>query len=143
MAVARRNLHQLLKGLQIYSALHGTYTEVLHDLTAVSRESAANGETAKTTITAPPSIAEFRERRRRKLESTDDSNQGAKKPTASTTGVNDPQFHSKPEVPTRNFFAPLRSIEMEADHGDDADDTTERQQHQALASQACRPPPLY
>jgi hypothetical protein len=31
---------------------------------------------------------------------------------------------------------------MEADHGDDADDTTERQQHQAPFSQVGRPPPI-
>jgi hypothetical protein len=31
---------------------------------------------------------------------------------------------------------------MEAYHGDDADKTTEPQQHQALYSQACRPPPV-
>jgi hypothetical protein len=109
---------------ELYGALYGAYTEVLHDLTAVLRGSAANEETAKTTITAPPSIEEFRERRRRKLKSTDDSDERSGKRTVSTAGMNDPQLRSKPEVPTRNFFAPLRSIEMEADHGDDADDTT-------------------
>jgi hypothetical protein len=31
---------------------------------------------------------------------------------------------------------------MEADQGDDADDTTERQQYQAPFSQAGRPPPI-
>jgi hypothetical protein len=56
MAETRRNLHQLL-----YSALCGVYTEVLHDLTAVLKESAAKGETAKTTITARLSIEEFHE----------------------------------------------------------------------------------
>jgi hypothetical protein len=39
-------------------------------------------------------------------------------------GVNGPQLWSKLEVPTQKFFAPLRSIKMEADHGDDADITT-------------------
>jgi hypothetical protein len=131
MAVTRRNLNQLLKGVKLYSALYGMYTQVLEVLRAVLRENATNGETAKTTITAPPSIEEFHEQRRRKLKSTDDSDERAKKPTASTTEVNDPQLQSKPEVRTRNFFAQLRSIEMEADHGDDADDTIERQQHQA------------
>jgi hypothetical protein len=75
----RRNLHQFLKGKQLYSALHGVYTEVLHDLTAVLKESVAKGETDKTTITAPPTIEEFRERRRPKL-----------KP------IIDPQMQSKP-----------------------------------------------
>jgi hypothetical protein len=142
MAVTRRNLHQLLKGKQLYSALPGVYTELLHDLTAVLKDSAAKGETAKTTITAPPSIEEFREQRTRKRKPTDDADKSAKKPTTSTTGVNDPQFRSKPQGPTRKFLSPLRSTEMDADHGDDADDTIERQQHQAPCSQADRPPPI-
>jgi hypothetical protein len=42
----------------------------------------------------------------------------------------------KPEVPTRKFFTPLRSIEMEADHVDDAYDSIQLQQHQTPSSQA-------
>jgi hypothetical protein len=44
MGETRRNLHQLLKEKQLYSALYGVYTEVLHDLMAVLKESAAKGE---------------------------------------------------------------------------------------------------
>jgi hypothetical protein len=55
MAETRRNFHQLLKEKQMYSALHGVYTEELDNLTAVLQESAVKGETAKTTITGPPS----------------------------------------------------------------------------------------
>jgi hypothetical protein len=55
----RRNLHQLLKGKQLYSALYAVYTEVLHDLTAFLKESTAKEETAKNTITEPLS-EEFR-----------------------------------------------------------------------------------
>jgi hypothetical protein len=65
MAETMRNLHQYLKGKQLYSALYGMYTEVLHDLMAVLKESAAKGETAKTTTTNPPPNEEFREQRRR------------------------------------------------------------------------------
>jgi hypothetical protein len=116
---------------ELYSALHRVYTEVLHDLTAVLKESAAKGERAKTTITAPPSIEEFCKQRRRKRKPTNDADKRAKKRTISTTGVNDPKLQSKPKIPTRKFFAPLRSAEIEAEHGDGADDTTDRQQHQA------------
>jgi hypothetical protein len=70
MADTRRNLHQLLKGKQLHSALHGVYTEVLHDLTAVLKGSDVKGQTAKATITASPSIEEFREQRRRKRKPT-------------------------------------------------------------------------
>jgi hypothetical protein len=54
----RRNLLQLLKEKQLYSTLRGAYVELLHDLMAVLKES-----TAKTTITAPPSIKEYHEQR--------------------------------------------------------------------------------
>jgi hypothetical protein len=64
MADTRRNLHQLLKGKQLYSALYGVYVEVLHDLTSVLKESTAEEKTAKTTITAPPSNEKFHEQRR-------------------------------------------------------------------------------
>jgi hypothetical protein len=66
------------------------YTEVLHDLTAVLKESAAEGETVKTTITVTPSIEEFPEQRRRYRKPTDDPDERAKKLKTSTTGVNDP-----------------------------------------------------
>jgi hypothetical protein len=143
MAGTRWTLHQLLKGKQLYSALYGMYTEVLHDLIAVLKECAAKRETAETTITAPPSIEEFHGQIRRKWKPTDDADNRAKKPTKSTTAVNELQSLSNSEVPTRNFFAPLTAIEIEADHGDEANDTTERQQHQAPSSQAGRRVPLY
>jgi hypothetical protein len=142
MADTRRNLHQLLKGKQLYSALYGVYTDVLHDLTAVLKESAAKEETAKTTITTTPSMEEFHEQRRRKRKPKVDAHKMAKKPTSSTTGVKDPKLRSKTDVPTWNFFAALRSIEMEANLEEDTDNTTERQQLQAPKSQAGRPPPI-
>jgi hypothetical protein len=40
----RRNLHQLLKGKQPYSVLHGVYTDVLHDLKAVPKETPPKGK---------------------------------------------------------------------------------------------------
>jgi hypothetical protein len=92
VANTRRNLHQLLKGKQMHSVLYRVYTEVLHDLTAVLKEGAAKGETAKTIITAPPSIKEFHEQRRRKQKHTDDVDKGVKGPTTSAKGVNNPQL---------------------------------------------------
>jgi hypothetical protein len=80
---------QFRKGKQLYSALYGVHTEVLHDLTAVLNESAAESGTVKTSITAPPSIEEFREQRRRKRKPTDNADKRAKKPTTSTKGVSD------------------------------------------------------
>jgi hypothetical protein len=138
----RSNRHQLLKGNNLYSDLYGVYIEVLHDLTAVLKENAAKRETAKTTITAPPSIEQFHEKRKRKRKHNEDADKRAKKPTISTTEVNDFKLHSKSQVPTRKLFASLRSTEMETDHRDDAGDTTDRQQYQATSSQAVRQPPI-
>jgi hypothetical protein len=115
---------------------------VLHDLTAVLKKSTAKGETAKVTITEPPSNEKFREQKRQKLKPSDDADKSTKKPAISATGVDAPQLRSKDEVPTRKFFAPLRSAEMEADHGDDADDSAVGQQQQALSSHADGPPPI-
>jgi hypothetical protein len=101
----------------------------VQDLKSALKEKDAKGERAKPTIAATPSIEEFHEQRKRKWKPTDDVDKEAKKPTTSITGARDPQLRSKPEVPTWKFFAQLRSTEMEADHDDDADDTSERQQH--------------
>jgi hypothetical protein len=53
MAETRRNLHQILKEKQLYSALYGVYTEVLRELAAVLKESAAKEETATATELPP------------------------------------------------------------------------------------------
>jgi hypothetical protein len=60
----KRNLYQLLKGNQPYTALYGVYAEALQNVMAVLRGSAAKGETAKTTIAIPLSTEEFHEQRR-------------------------------------------------------------------------------
>jgi hypothetical protein len=86
---------QVLKGKQLYSAVNGVYTEVLHDLTTVLKESIARGGTAKTTITEPSSNEEFREQKRRKRKPSDDADKRTKKPAKSATGVNHPQLRSE------------------------------------------------
>jgi hypothetical protein len=58
MVDTRRDLLQFLKEKQLYSTLYGADIEVLHNLMAVLKVSAAKEETAKTTITAPPSVKE-------------------------------------------------------------------------------------
>jgi hypothetical protein len=77
LAITRKNIRELLKGKRLYNALY----LVLHDWTAVLKWSAAKGETAKTTITAPPPIEEFHEQRRRKRKPIDDADKEAKKLT--------------------------------------------------------------
>lgn len=60
LAEIKGNLHQLLKRKQLCSAVNGVYTEVLHDLKTVLKESVAKRETAKSTITEHSSNEEFR-----------------------------------------------------------------------------------
>jgi hypothetical protein len=127
MTETRRNPHQLLKGKHLYSTLYGVYTEMLPDLTAVLKDSSAKGETAKTIIAESPSNKEFQEQKRRKWKPSDNANKGTKKPATSTMGVNNPQLWMK--FPPGTSSPPLRLIEMEADHGDNADDSTRGQQH--------------
>jgi hypothetical protein len=110
----RKNLHQHLKGKALYSALCGVYTEVLHELKGVLQSSIAPRETenrAAETETSP-SNKEFREQRRHKRNSSDGQATKPKKPSTPATSANDPRLRRQ-EVPTRNFFAPLRSSEMD------------------------------
>jgi hypothetical protein len=90
MAETRRNLHQLVKGKQLYKALYGACAEVLHDLTPVIKDSATKRETAKPTSTETPPNEKFPERRRRKRKLSDDADKITKKPATSATEANDP-----------------------------------------------------
>jgi hypothetical protein len=56
----------------------------------ILKNSAANAETARTTITAPLSNEEFCDQRRWKWKPTDDAGRRAKKPTTFTMDVSDP-----------------------------------------------------
>jgi hypothetical protein len=50
MAGTGRNLHQLLVGKQLYSALYAVYKKVQHDLMAVLKDNTSKGETAKPKV---------------------------------------------------------------------------------------------
>jgi hypothetical protein len=63
---------------------------------------------------------EIREQRRRKRKPSE-GKENAKKVVTPTAWVSDPHIRPEADVPTRNFFAPLRSNEMEA-----AEETGER-----------------
>jgi hypothetical protein len=125
-AEARRNLHQVLERKPLYSALHGVYSEVLADLKVVLQQSASKVQVQQSNETAAEE--EFREQRRRKR-TPSGSKEDAKKFAMHTAGVNDPPVRPQAEaqVPTRNYFAPLRSNEMEVAE-DNTTDPTESQQ---------------
>jgi hypothetical protein len=81
---------------------------------------------------------EFREQKRRKRNALDSEAKNIKKAAKQTTGERDTQ-----ELPTRNFFAPLRSAGMELDPTEDTNSQTDgEQQQQPPNSQRGRPPPI-
>jgi hypothetical protein len=80
----------------------------------------------------------FREQRRRKRNPSD--NQVKKpKPSLPTPGSRDPRLQPKREVPTENFFAPLRSSEMDIEG---TTDKPENEKQKPSSSKAGRPPPI-
>jgi hypothetical protein len=81
--------------LRLYAALHRELSDTVLSVSAEHK-----------------STEEFREQRRRKRNPSED---GAKKLKTSvpTPESRDPRMRPKGEVPTRNFFAPLRTRDMD------------------------------
>jgi hypothetical protein len=131
-AETRTNLHQILHGKQLYSSLHGVYSEVLADLKIVLQQSASK---AQQNI-EPAAHDEFREQRRRKRNPSEGS-VNPKKVATPTVGVSGTLIRPQAVVPTRNFFAPPRSNEMEVaeGNGEDSPNPIENQQQQAPNSE--------
>jgi hypothetical protein len=137
-AETSRNLHQLLVGKPLYSALQGVYAQVLIDLKGVLQESAAKGDAAFTSVSGTEGN-EFREQRRRKRNYSEIPENKSKKPT---TALNDPRLRRQQEIPTRNFFDILRTTEMEKSQSDAADHSTTNQQELTPTNRTGRPPPI-
>jgi hypothetical protein len=133
-AETRRNLRQILQGKQLYSALHGVYSEVLADLKIVLQQSASKVEDNQTN--EPGAQEDFREQRRRKRKPSD-GKVSAKKVATTTDGVNDLHIRPQAEVTTRNYYAPLRSNEMEV-----TENTNPAESQQAPTTERSRPPPI-
>jgi hypothetical protein len=106
---ASRNLHQLFVGKPLYSALQDVYAEIRIDLKGFLQESAAKGNAPCTSISGTDGN-EFREQKRRKRNYPGFTENETKKPT---TTLNNPRWLRHQEIPTRNFFAPLRTTEVE------------------------------
>jgi hypothetical protein len=56
---------------------------------------------------------EFRQQKRRNWTPSDEKEQKMTKTTTAAPGSRDPRIRSKDELPTRNFFAPLRTYDMD------------------------------
>jgi hypothetical protein len=119
-----------LSGKPLFSALHGLYTVTLGKLKVLLKNSAGQ-KGQKTNPGGPPTPDDgFQEVRRRKRQSSGEAEHATKKPVP--TAPDPPK-----EVPTWNFFAPLRT-EMD----------TEKSQAEAMTAaeiapqKTCRSPQL-
>jgi hypothetical protein len=144
VAETRRNLHQLLKGKQLYSALFGVY--ILHRCAIRFDRSPWRMRFQKgnrkdhiycTSVHrgipwAKKAKAETYRRRWQKSQEAYNMHHARQRPP---TEVEAWSFHPELLRPTEVNWNGL-------DNGDDADDTTERQKHQAPTRQAGRPPAI-
>jgi hypothetical protein len=121
-----------LSGKTPFSALYGTYTVALQELKALLKVGTTSPQTAKT----PTQEEGFQEVRRRKRHSSNEAARTSKKilVTAAPAAVNT----TPKTVPTRNFFAPLRTSSMDTE----ASDTEESPQGDATPGKTGRPPPI-
>jgi hypothetical protein len=106
----RANFFKALSGKTLYSALYGIYTVTLNELKGLLKASTA----AKSGTTGTPRQDDgFQEVRRRKRHNTQEAANTPKK--LAVRPPTQPEFHSPKEVVTRNFYAPLRTTEMNSD----------------------------
>jgi hypothetical protein len=114
------------------------YAQVLQDLKSVVKENTTSGQ--PTTQGRQPEETEFREQRRRKRNPSEEE---AKKPkTMPNAGIKDPWLRPHHDVPTKNFFAPLRATNMECEGNKSKDTDTQDEVQQEPASKTGRPPPI-
>jgi hypothetical protein len=94
----RESYCKALRGKTLFSELHGTYTMTLNDLKNVMKASTQTGQTKQGDG--------FKEVRSRKRHSTEEAARTQKKVALPA---------STEKVATKNFFAPLRTINMDTD----------------------------
>jgi hypothetical protein len=111
----KANFHKGLDGKPLYGALYGMYTVILNELKTILKASAQAGQSDAVNRTSVESMAQnnFQEVMRCKRHVSNDTSQTAKKmtiPVPTSTAIKLP-----PEaVLTRNFFSPLRTMDMDA-----------------------------
>jgi hypothetical protein len=94
----RETFSLALQGKPLYSALYGTYTVTLNDFKSLLKASCQAGRSSQGDG--------FKEVRRRKRHFTAEAARSPKKAAVPT---------SAGQVPTKNFFAPLRANSMDTD----------------------------
>jgi hypothetical protein len=137
------SLSKILKGKSFYSAVYGTYSVTLNELKAILQGSAKKSTSQQAegipAANSPPVEAKdegFREQRRRKRRSSSEDETTRQRGPKKTA----PQVERQTQKAERNFFAPLRTEEMEAEEkAEDGQDSEEQQQRSAGSG---RPPPI-
>jgi hypothetical protein len=128
----RVNFCKALSGKKLYSALYGTYTVTLNELKGLLKTST----TAKSGATGSPRQDEgFQEVHRRKRHNTQEIAKTSKKAAVQSTPQ--PVITSLNEFATRNFFAPLRTTEMDTDSA-----STEASPQETTTAKTGRRPPI-
>jgi hypothetical protein len=133
----RASFCKAVSGKTLYSALHGIYTVTLGELKAMLKKSNPAGQKTAPETAGPPSAQEggFQEVRRRKRLSTGENDGTSKKAVPAPSAA----LNTAPkEIPTRNFFAPLRMTNMDTD----SSGMEAKTQEEAVPEKTCRPPPI-
>jgi hypothetical protein len=119
-----------LSGKALFSALYGTYTVALQEIKALLKVSTTTPQSAKK----PTQEEGFQEVRRRKRHT---SNEAARTPKKILVSAAPAAANTTPKtVPTRNFFAPLRTANMDTE----VSDAEESTQEEATPGKTGRPP---
>jgi hypothetical protein len=84
----------------------------------------------------------FKQQRRRKRSSSDEQQKQIKKSAKPTSETRDPRIPSQLELPTRNFFAPLKTAGMELESSEDTSNQADDDGDQPPSSRRGRPPPI-
>jgi hypothetical protein len=138
----RLNLCKVLHGKCLFSALVGTYTVTLNELKRLLQGSMkpSSGIQVVASTSAEPALEVsrdgFREQRRRKRSNTSDDELATHKKVNPQTST---LLEKKPvEVSTKNYYTPLRTVEMDAEDIGDSPAPEEEQQQKKTG----RPPPI-
>jgi hypothetical protein len=133
----RTNFCKYLDGKPFFNALYGMYTVTLNELKAVSAQAKQSGAANKTSSESTAQHDEFREVKRRKRHNSSDNSQSVKKSTKTVPTSAAVKLPPK-AVSTRNYFAPLRTTDMDTETTG-AENTLPEQE---APRKSGRPPPI-
>jgi hypothetical protein len=140
---SRIGLCKCLKGKNLFSALYDTYSVTLGDLKSVLQGSASKPNSCKATAAGQVAMEApedgFREQRRRKRNNSEELRQSSNKKAALQAAKT---YVPRAVAATRNYFAPLRTTEMDTAENDAEGEHAAEEQQQAPSLVAGRPPPI-